>query len=392
MEEKFPPKNTRSLFTRWLIFHRSKPFVSWGIILGVFVVFSGSALLVAGVTGYVAYDYIQRNPRFCITCHDIMIESYEKWEKSEHAEVNCHACHHLSPEEAINYGIQLMNGMPDKIPPRPEGKIIVPSNDCMNCHWKEKKEVEGHGSKGIDLTNIDLTDIDLTDIVIQVGQKIRAFLAPAGPDGNNVASSRFHAIHYFNGQTECFTCHGHKELHVFTPAPEDCLDCHESQQEKAHAAKGIKLECLNCHTDRTANFHPNREKCLFCHGEDDGLKQQLVDAGTIDVKYHQPSEEIVASASHIHLPDSAPMQQFDCSTCHQPHQEETAVSKDTCISCHPKIEQVGQHALHMSFFQGDCLQCHQPHSWTITEEQAQEKCTACHEYRDPLNFIQPSQK
>ncbi len=382
MEEKLPQKTTRSLFTRWLIFHRSKPLVSWGIIIGVFGVFSAISLVVAGVVGYVAYDYTQNDPKFCITCHDVMIESYEKWEKSEHAEVNCHACHHLSPEEAINYGIHLMRGLPDKVPPRPEGKIIVPSTYCMKCHWEEEKKEHAE-----DLQVKDILDKDITHIVIQVGQKVRTFLAKPGPEGNNVASSRFHAIHYFNEQTECMICHGHKELHVFTAAPEDCLDCHENQQEKAHTAKEVELECLNCHTDRTTNLNPDREKCLFCHGEDDVLKQHLVNAGTIDVKYHQPSEEIVANAPKIHLPDSAPMQQFNCDTCHQPHQEEAAASKDTCISCHPRIEQVGQHTLHLNFVQGDCLKCHQPHSWTMSEEQAQEQCATCHDYKAPMTFL-----
>ena len=118
------------------------------------------------------------------------------------------------------------------------------------------------------------------------------------------------------------------------------------------------------------------------------MRQELVAAGTIDVKYAQPSEETIANATKIAFPEKAPMKTLDCATCHTQHQEQATPSADTCISCHPSIEQVGQHTLHLQFVESDCLQCHQPHSWNITEEWAQEECAKCHEYQAPITFIQ----
>lgn len=110
------------------------------------------------------------------------------------------------------------------------------------------------------------------------------------------------------------------------------------------------------------------------------------------MKYAQPSEETIAKANKIALPEKAPMETLDCATCHTSHEEQAKPSAETCISCHPSIENVGQHALHLQFVESDCLQCHQPHSWSISEEWAQEECAKCHEYQAPLTFIQAKQE
>jgi len=325
MEEQKPAKGKgtkwldfRALYAKWLVFKTQRPLAIKLTILGGLAGVLFVILVVGGIFGYFMYDYTQHNPKFCATCHTIMIESYETWETSEHAEVSCHTCHPLTPEVVMNYAYRFMMGMPDKVPPREEGKIIVPSSDCMPCHWEKEKEF---------------------------------------PNAKNVATSRFHATHYFMGKVECMTCHGDKELHVFSAAPDDCLDCHESRQEKVHTAKGFELNCLNCHTGNTADLMPVREECLSCHTEDE---------------------------------EKAPMKSLACAACHTPHQEEATPSTDdtSCISCHPSIENVGQHTTHLQFFGSDCLQCHQPHSWSITEEWAQEECAKCHEYQAPITFIQ----
>ncbi|MBD3309270.1 hypothetical protein GF339_22910 [candidate division KSB3 bacterium] len=364
MEEKTPEKSKKSLLRRWRIFRHARPLASWGVILAVVVVL----IVVVGGVGSMTYDYTQNNPKFCLTCHDIMIESYETWENSEHAEVNCHSCHYLTPEYVKSFSLSVLKGMPEKIPPRPLDKIIVPDKYCMKCHWDAQDQ---HGDAG----------------------EWSEFLFPkthVPEDSNKVTDSRFHALHYFMGPTACTVCHGKKRLHTFTSEPEDCLDCHQDQHEQFHAAQEIELACFNCHTDRTADLNPDREKCLFCHGEDDTLRQDLLAAGTIDVKYAQPPEDLIAQATKMAVHEDAPMQDLSCNTCHQSHQGPDAqkTSSEACISCHPSIENVGQHPLHLRFVQSDCMKCHLPHSWEFTEEQAQQECAKCHEYQPPISFIQ----
>lgn len=378
-KKKTPGPKKRSLFTRLLIFAQTLSIITWLIIFGVIGAGAVAFLASASVVGYVAFDYAWNNPKFCITCHTPMQESYDTWEVSTHKDVNCHACHLLSPEEGINYGIHLVRGLPERIPPRPKDKIIVPSAYCMDCHWGEKKGETVHNSEKKDITHW----------VLETGQKVRKVLFKTGPDGENVTSSRFHAIHFFNGQNDCSVCHGKQQLHVFETQPEDCLECHENQQEQAHTAKGVELACLDCHTDRTADLNPDRKKCLACHEEGDTARQELLAAATMDVKFDQDSEELFAKAAKAHLVENAPMEGLACATCHTPHQKEEAKpTADNCISCHPSIKNVEQHTLHLNFVGGDCTKCHQPHSWTMTEEQAQKDCAKCHQYYKPVQFIQ----
>src|SRR3989338_11715118 len=53
-----------------------------------------------GIVSYRVYDYLENNPTFCKSCH-IMETAFASWEKSVHAMVNCHDCHHLPPREGI---------------------------------------------------------------------------------------------------------------------------------------------------------------------------------------------------------------------------------------------------------------------------------------------------
>jgi hypothetical protein len=339
---------------------------SWSLIFGVLF----GCLIVASGIGYLTYDYTQNNPKFCITCHDLMIESYETWQTSEHADVNCHSCHYFTPEYAINFPLGVIKSMPKKIPERPEGKVIVPDKYCMECHWDGEEQ---HGDAG--------------EWAYWIFPKTHA-----PENANKVTNSRFHALHYFMGPTACSTCHGGKELHVFTSKPGDCLDCHEDKAEKIHMIKTGDLACLNCHTDQTVDLNPNQEKCLACHSADTTIREQLVDAGTIDAKYAPPAEEMIAQAAKITLPEGMPMQSLNCSACHRSHPEEKIEAGETCISCHSTIESVGEHTRHIPYYQSNCLKCHQQHEWSIDEEWAQQECAKCHPYETPFSFVAPKQE
>ncbi len=364
MKQNTSPKGIKGVFRRLQIFHIARPLLSWGIIGGILVVF----LVAFSGFGYVAYNYTQLNPKFCITCHDIMIESYETWQVNEHAELNCHSCHYFTPEYAINFPLSAMKSMPAKIPDRPKDKIVVPDKYCMSCHWDGKKQ---HGDAG--------------EWAYWIFPKPHI-----SEDANKVTDSRFHALHYFMGPTACVTCHGQKRLHVATSEPDDCFDCHQDKAEAIHTADMADLACFNCHTDQTADLNPNQEKCLSCHSEDTAIWQQLADAGTIDVKYAPPADDMIASAPKIAMPPEAPMAQLNCSSCHSAHPAEDAAvvtAKDSCISCHTQIMTTGQHTRHAPYYQNNCLSCHKEHGWSIDEEWAQQECAKCHPYKSPASFV-----
>ncbi len=298
-------------------------------------------LVGAGYGSFRFYDFTQNNPKFCVSCH-LMKSAFDAWDKSEHKNINCHECHHLSVPEMNALLINFVLKRPTVVPPR-HGKIIVPWKFCIKCHWEKD---------------------------------------PRYPNAPMINKSTLHARHVFMEQTECSKCHGYI-VHKFTPDPTFCVKCH--QGKVVHGIGMTGLACLNCHTDRTTNLIPGREKCLFCHGGPDVRKKLLAD-GTIDVKHYQPSQETINRAIKIDVPVDAPMQ-FYCYTCHKPHSQ-ARPDWGVCLTCHNNITEVGKHNLHIKVVGMKCKECHKPHAWKVTKDSAKKDCTKCHEYREPKKFLE----
>jgi len=294
-----------------------------------------------GVVAFKFYDFTQNNPKFCVSCH-LMQPAYDAWAESEHKDVNCHDCHHLTIPEQNRLLVNFVLHRPDKVPER-HGKVIVPWKYCASCHWETDDRY---------------------------------------PEAKKVNRSWGHAKHVFMEQIECARCHGYI-THRFTAEERFCVRCHEGKEVHGVGMEG--LACLNCHTDRTHDIRPDRAKCLFCHGGEKYAKI-LKEGDTLDVRHHEPDPGLVEGATKIVLSDDAPMQ-FDCYKCHHPH---TKARPDWsgCITCHPKIPNTGQHGLHIETMGLNCSNCHEPHVWRVTKAKAKKKCTQCHEYRDPLRFLQ----
>lgn len=337
-EEKPIRKGWRGLIDRWRLFRTRVPVVA-KIIIAVLIILTISGM---SFTAFTTYNFTQNNPKFCNSCH-IMNESYVAWEESEHREINCHECHHLSISELNALMVSAFIKRTEKVPVR-YGKIIVPWKLCIKCHWEENEKY---------------------------------------PKIAKINNSSMHAKHYFMQKIECSKCHGYR-VHKFTLEERYCLECHTGKE--VHGKGMVDLPCLNCHTDRTPTLLPGSRKCLFCHGED-SVRKQLIQDGTMDVKHFQPSPETIKQATKINRPADAPMK-FFCYQCHKPHQQ---VRPDfgTCISCHPQIVNVGQHKLHIQTVGLECIQCHKPHSWRVSVKDAKTVCKDCHGYKDPMTFIGP---
>ncbi len=297
-------------------------------------------LVGAGYGSFRFYDFTQNNPKFCVSCH-LMKTAFEAWGTSEHKNINCHECHHLSVPEMNNLLISFVLKRPTVVPDR-HGKIIVPWKFCMKCHWEKD---------------------------------------PRYPNAPMINRSNLHAKHVFIEQTECSRCHGYI-VHKFTPEERFCVKCH--QGKVVHGAGMGELACLNCHTDRTKDLRPGRKKCLFCHGSDDVRKELLADA-SLDVTHYKPSQATINKAIKIDVPSDAPMQ-FYCYQCHKPH-EKVRPDWGDCLNCHRNILDVGKHGLHIKVVGMKCKECHKPHVWRITAEIAKKECVKCHEYREPKRFI-----
>jgi nitrate/TMAO reductase-like tetraheme cytochrome c subunit len=294
-----------------------------------------------GFVAFKFYDFTQNNPKFCVSCH-LMQPAYDAWAASEHKNLNCHDCHHLSIPEQNQLLISFVMNRPTEVPDR-HGEVIVPWKLCIECHWERSEK----------FSNAKL-----------------------------INRSRMHAKHVFMEQIECVKCHGYI-THKFTAEERFCVKCHEGKV--VHGTGMEQLACLNCHTDRTTDLRPGPKKCLFCHGSEE-IREELIADGTLDVTHFQPSEKTIKKAIKINRPKNAPMQ-FYCYECHKPHKT-ARPDWGNCLSCHRTVLEVGKHNLHVQVMGMECKQCHKPHVWKVSEEQAKKDCVLCHEYRNPKKFIE----
>lgn len=306
------------------------------IIIAVLLIFSLGVLY----TAYKINDYFEHNPKACSVCH-VHDPANKAWGTSVHNGINCHECHHSTKIDQMRQLYNFVVLGHNKVSPR-HGEVIVPWKTCFSCHWEKNEKF------------------------------------PNAPD---ISRSRYHAKHVFIERIECTKCHGYR-THQFSLEERYCLTCHKGKE--VHGTGMEKLACLNCHTDRTKDLRPGPKKCLFCHGAEKYRKELLADA-TLDVTHFQPDEKIISRAIKINRPEGAPMQ-FNCYECHKPHKS-ARPDWGSCLSCHQNIVEVGKHKSHIQGMGMKCSQCHKPHVWEVTKEQAKKDCVACHEYKDPKDFL-----
>jgi nitrate/TMAO reductase-like tetraheme cytochrome c subunit len=184
-----------------------------------------SLLLFISVTGIILavryYDYIQKNPEFCNSCH-LMEEAYTAWKQSGHRFVVCQACHQLGLIEQNRLLVKFVFST-DRKTPEPHGNI-TPWKACTNCHWDE-----------------------------------------AAQGTISVTKSTGHARHINVERLACMDCHS-RTIHAFRPDKASCLRCHKDW--KIHGVGMEEVSCMTCHPfspRKQGAFIPDRERCLSCH-------------------------------------------------------------------------------------------------------------------------------
>jgi hypothetical protein len=326
--------------SRFKKFRQEMPLLGKIIVAVIILTIILIALVVSGFASLRLFDFTQKNPKFCASCH-LMKDAFQVWEKSEHRNVNCHDCHHLSVIEANMLFIHVILHSPTSVTPR-HGKVIVGWDFCMKCHWNRDERF---------------------------------------PKAPNINASNLHARHVFVQQIQCSNCHGYV-LHEFLPEERLCVKCHEDRT--VHGAGMEKLACLNCHSDTTKGLEPERKKCLYCHGPEE-VRRELIKQGSLDVRYTFISEDTINKSTKIDITKDAPMQ-FPCSDCHNPHGNVKPESGD-CLKCHKEIPSSGRHQIHVQVSGMKCLECHKPHYWGLKPADAKAECSKCHQYRDPKGFV-----
>ena len=224
-----------------------------------------SILLFISVVGIVLairyYNYIQKDPEFCNSCH-LMEEAYAAWKKSGHRFIVCQDCHQLGIIEQNRLLIKFVFTT-DRKTPEPHGNI-TPWQTCTKCHWDEAKQ----GALSVTKSTGHARHINVEKLVCMDchTRSVHAFL----PDKR--ACLRCHRDWKIHGvgmeEVSCMVCHPFSPRHKgsFIPDRERCLACHRSSPKASFPDKVpmARLNCYECHKPHT-RIRPADEDCLRCH-------------------------------------------------------------------------------------------------------------------------------
>lgn len=221
-------------------------------------------------------------------------------------------------------------------------KWAVSEHNGIECHDCHKQSL--FASMG-QLFNFVFRDVETIEKHAEVPDELCKNCHESGSEKwIQVANTQGHKLHSEEKGFQCTECHS-KSVHSFVPIADICTQCHTDQHIASDSM--ANMHCDTCHnylveSEGEEGFHPSRQSCLDCH-------EALAD-------------------STISWPTDAPMQ-FDCGTCHHPHDEFNQIVD--CKSCH----EPGLLHLNVAHKATTCITCHQPHGW---QQSSRDVCLTCH--------------
>ena len=329
-------RNAR-LIRAWMRERHHTTSIFWKVVIGFVAV---GVLLGMASGGATFFVYSQNNNQFCLSCHTLHDEVYQRFQQSKHhriANLRCHDCHDEPLVAEMTQVAKWMLLRPSEVGPH----APVPRAVCATCHIKQ---------------NPDST-----------WQRI---IATAG-----------HTVHLQTDtakalRIECLTCHG-VTAHRFVPVAQTCAQsgCHKQTEIRLGKMAGqTSLHCTTCHQftapvagDTTTNaaleqLVPGQRNCLGCH------------------EMRKVIERFVP-ANDPH--------KGQCGACHNPHTQTTpAAAFKTCANsgCHARPDTLtpfhrGIHATALT----NCGACHQEHTWKVRGKD----CIDCHQniYKTPPKAV-----
>ena len=351
-------------------------------------------LIAAGVGGggyyaYRAYDYVQHDNDFCMSCH-LMAEPFERFAQSAHQGLGCKACHRPNLFQRSTMGVTAFVEDPDEV----GAHAAVPNEVCAECHvrgdparWRLVANSVGHrvhlesedpalaGLKCVECHSTSIHEFSATDrtcsqsgchedAVIQLGgmgdltihcAACHTFVAPAAAQPNLLGSELDAAI--LPDADECLSCHVMRTL-VELPDPDPhgggCAACHNphTQTEPAQAAESCAT--AGCHDDATpvTPFHVGLDAevasdCLYCHqAHDFSLDGSDCASCHTGMQAEDPAGAALLDFKH------GEHELVECASCHASaagHGINSLVSVADCRSCH-----------HTAPVSRSCVRCHVP--------------------------------
>jgi NapC/NirT cytochrome c family, N-terminal region len=298
----------------------------WKVALGAIGL---CAVGIFALSGAAFFTYSQQDNQFCLSCHTLHDEIFQRFQQSKHhtvANLRCHDCHDEPLIAETRQIFYWMTRRPTQVGPH----APVPRAVCANCHIQKDPD-----------------------------KKWKRIVSTAGHTVH-LLSDTSKALHI-----ECLTCHG-VTAHRFVPVGQTCAQsgCHENTRFKLGKMAGqTALHCTVCH-----NFTvPVGE-----HVSLDSAKRALIPVNancqTCHAMQQQMAEFVPANDPH----------KGRCGDCHDPHKQLTpAESWKTCTNsgCHSRADTL------TSFHRGipaktlaDCGSCHKAHTWNLKGD----ACLSCH--------------
>jgi nitrate/TMAO reductase-like tetraheme cytochrome c subunit len=305
--------------------HLTTP-IFWKIVIGAC---AGVVLLAMAGAGGGFFVYSQNNNQFCLACHTLHDEVYQRFQQSKHhtvANLRCHDCHDEPLWQEARQVVYWVIDRPKAVGPH----AAVPREVCAKCHIKDRP------------------DSTWQRIVATAGHSI------------HVLSDTAKAL-----KVECITCHG-VTAHRFKPVAQTCQQsgCHtEAKIQLGKMSGQTMLHCTVCHqftapvreTNLVAlardSLVPTQSQCLKCHG----MQQRLA----------------------TFVPEKDP-HEARCGSCHNPHRQTTPKqAAESCANagCHDAPDKLTP--FHRGLHKGglsNCMACHEAHTWKVRGTQ----CLDCH--------------
>ncbi|MDB4909331.1 MAG: Nitrate/TMAO reductase, partial [Gemmatimonadetes bacterium] len=189
--------------------HLSTP-TRWKVGLGIVAL---AVVAIVAVSGAAFFTYSQQDNQFCLSCHTLHDEIFQRFQQSKHhtvADLRCHDCHDEPLLAETRQIFFWMTRRPTQVGPH----APVPRAVCANCHIRKD------------------ADSSWKRIVSTAGHTV------------HLLSDTAKALHI-----ECLTCHG-VTAHRFVPVGQTCAKsgCHESTPFKLGKMAGqTALHCTVCH-------------------------------------------------------------------------------------------------------------------------------------------------
>ncbi len=213
-------------------------------------------LLMGAYPGYKAYEYMWKDARFCMTCHQHDYASHS-WQSSIHGRTTtCHDCHH-QPLHQYAEEIYILLTQKEKFPKSMKHLPYVTRDLCESCHIDHPHDTSSISGPFSGKSLKEIPKINKTRLhALHLSKETDAPLPKS-----------FHLLKDDASQFGKFGQKKNSNSHLSQKRHLVCVDCHGGIPNRAHNFSATDASCINCH-EKIAQHPTKLQKtfgCRNCH-------------------------------------------------------------------------------------------------------------------------------